>query len=232
MTNMMKTALLASIPAALLAAIPATVFAQAAAPAPAAIAGTGVAIADLDEAVNKSNAWVLAVNQIKLTHAATITQFENRANAINAELQPAATAIQNAQRAPNPNQAAIQTQVAAFQKRQQDAEAELQRIRTPVTRAEAFSKQQIVEKLETATRNAMNAKRIGLLLKPEAALLNSTGSDLTNDIIAQLNALVAQVNTNPPANWPPQPGAAAAPAAPAPAAPAGTRPPAPRPSGR
>ena len=231
MTNMMKTALLASIPAALMAAVPATVFAQAAAPAAPIATGTGVAIADLDEAVNKSNAWVLAVNAIKITHKATIAQFEARANAINGELQPAATAIQTAQRAPNPNQAAIQAQVAAFQKRQQDAEAELQRIRQPVSRSEAFAKQQIVEKLETATRNAMTKKRIGLLLKPEAALLNSAGSDLTNDVMAELNALVAQVNTNPPANWPPQPGAAGAPAAPAPPV-TGTQPTRPQPSGR
>ena len=215
MNILTKTALLATLPAALLAAIPATVFAQAAAPAPA-LAGGGVAIADLEEAVNKSNAWVLAVNQIKITHKDVIARFEARAAAINTELQPFATQIQTAQRAPNPNEAAIKGQVEAFQKRQAAAEQELQAMRLPVTRSEAFAKQQIFEKLEQAARSAMTKRRIGLLLKPDAAQLNATSSDITTDIITEINALVPSVNTNPPANWPPQQGAAGA--APAPGA--------------
>lgn len=217
MKNLLKTALLAT---AALAALPSVSVAQTA----------GVAIADLDEAVGKSNAGVLASNQISITYKAQIDAVQARAQALNTELQNLRAAIGTAQRAANPNQVAIQAQVAAFQKREGEAQREIEIASLPFQTANAYAREQIAAKLEAAARAAMTKKKIGLLLKPEAAILNSTGYDVTTDIISELNALVTTVSTTPPAGWRPGQGAAAA--APRPATPAPTTPAKPAPTGR
>ncbi len=221
MKNILKIALLSTAPLAAVAALPTMAVAQVA---------TSVAIADLDEAVSKSNAGVLASNQISITYKAQIDAVQVRAQALNTELQNLRNAIGTAQRAPNPNQAAIQTQVAAYQKREAEAQREIQTASLPFQTANAYAREQIAAKLEAAARAAMTKKKIGLLLKPEAAILNSTGFDVTNDIITELNTLVANVGITPPAGW--QPGQGAAAPKPAAATP-GTTPPKPAaPTGR
>ena len=219
MKIILKIALLASAPLAAIAALPTIAIAQVA---------TSVAIADLDEAVSKSNAGVLASNQISITYKAQIDAVQVRAQSLNTELQNLRNAIGTAQRAANPNQAAIQTQVAAYQKREAEAQREIQTASLPFQTANAYAREQIAAKLEAAARAAMTKKKIGLLLKPEAAILNSTGFDVTNDIIAELNTLVANVGITPPAGWQPGQGAAA----PRPAAPATTPPKPAAPTGR
>lgn len=223
MKNLLKIALLATAPLAAIAALPTMAVGQTA-------STVGVAIADLDEAVSKSNAGVLASNQISITYKAQIDAVQVRAQSLNTELQNLRTTISTAQRAANPNQAAIQTQVAAYQKREAEAQREIQTASLPFQTANAFAREQIAAKLEAAARAAMTKKKIGLLLKPEAAILNSTGYDVTTDIITELNTLVANVSITPPAGWQPGQGAGAA-AAPRPAAPAAT-PAKPAPTGR
>ena len=223
MKSLLKIALLATAPLAAIAALPTMAVGQTA-------ATSGVAIADLDEAVSKSNAGVLASNQISITFKAQIDAVQARAQALNTELQTLRTAIITAQRATNPNQAAIQTQAVAFQKREAEAQREIETASLPFQTANAYAREQIAAKLEAAARAAMTKKKIGLLLKPEAAILNSTGYDVTTDIIAELNALVTTVSTTPPAGWRPGQGAGAA--APRPSTPAPTTPAKPAPTGR
>ncbi len=223
MKTMMKAALLAAAPLAIVAALPTVASAQAA-------AATDVAVANLDEAVGKSNAWVLAANQIKITYKAQIDAYEARSRALSAEIQPLVTAFQAAQRAPTPNQAALQQQATAIQAKQQAAQREVATLSAPFDRATAYAQEQIAGKLDAALKAAMVAKRIGIVLQPQATISYQPARDITNDIVAQLNAMVPSVTITPPANWQPG-GQGAPPAAPAPAAPAGT-PAKPQPSGR
>jgi Skp family chaperone for outer membrane proteins len=189
------------------------------APVASAQAVQGLGVADLDDAVSKSNAAVLAANQIKITHKATIDAVEARTGVLNNEYRTMVQAFQTAQRAPNPNQAALQQQAAAIQKKQQDAQTELQTMARPYSLAEAYAMEQIRGKLEQAVRNAMTKKRVSVLLQPNALILPAPSADITTDVIAELNALVPNVSITPPAGWPQQGGAApaagAAPARPA-----------------
>jgi Skp family chaperone for outer membrane proteins len=189
------------------------------APVASAQAVQGLGVADLDDAVSKSNAAVLAANQIKITHKATIDAVEARTGVLNNEYRTMVQAFQTAQRAPNPNQAALQQQAAAIQKKQQDAQTELQNLARPYSLAEAYAMEQIRGKLEQAVRNAMTKKRVSVLLRPDALILPAPSADITTDVIAELNALVPNVSITPPAGWPQQGGAApaagAAPARPA-----------------
>ena len=72
-----------------------------------------------------------------------------------------------------------------------------------------------VDEVEAALRAVMAAKRVNLVINPEAVILATPGGDITPDLTAQLNTAVATVTITPPANW--QPGQPTA-AAPAPAA--------------
>lgn len=219
MNKMIKLAAAIATPVAIVAALPTVASAQA----------TSVAIANPDEAVQKSNAFVLAINQIKITHKATIDQFNARQTAINNEMQPLVTAFQNAQRAPNPNQTTLQTQATTLRSKQEAAQKELNTIYMPVAKAQAFAEEQIYTKLDAAIKSAMTKKKIALVLSPQAAVSYQPVADITNDIVAELNTMIPSASITPPANW--QPGQPAAAAAAAPAAPA-PQPAKPQPQGR
>lgn len=208
MKILLKAALFAAAPVTVAVALPTVASAQAV---------NSVAIADLDEAVAKSNAYVLAINQIKITYKAQIEAADARAKALTAELQPAAAAYQAATKAPGANPSTLQQQLAALQAREQAANREVAKISEPVARARAYAQEQILMKLEAAVNSAMTKKRINILLQPQAAIKALPAADITNDVMAELNATVPNVSITPPAGWQPgQAGGAAAPNQPQP----------------
>lgn len=197
MKTILKAAMLAAAPIAI--AVPTLAHAQAV---------SNVGVANLEEAVQKSNAYVLAINQIKTSYKPQIDAFEARSKVLNAEIQPLVTAFQTAQRAPSPNQAALQTQAQQIQTRQQTAQKELQTLYLPVGRAQAYVEEQIVTKLDAALKAAMVKKRVTLVVAPQATVSYQPGADITADVTAELNTSVPNVGITPPANW--QPGGQAA----------------------
>lgn len=199
MTSFLKTAAIA----AGVALLPAAAHAQAAA-APAA--ATGVAIVDLDAAVANSAAWQSARAQIETTYKAQITAAQTRQNALQAELNALRTEIETLQKNPATPKATLDAKITNFQNKGQAAQTELQRLALPFARPQAYAREQIEAKAEQALKAAMTAKRIGIALRPEATIAAS--SDITADMVTQLNALVPSVSITPPANW--QPGQAAA----------------------
>lgn len=204
-----------------------TLLLAAAVAAPAVIAApaaqaqvSGVAVADPQGAIAGSKAWTTARGQIETTYKAQLDQAEARRQAIAKELQPLVTAFQTAQRAPNPNQASLQTQAQAIKTRENAANQELARLTQPAQRAQQYVIEQIQAKLGDAVTNAVKAKNVSLLLRPDAALFAQPTADITPAITAELDRLVPSVGITPPANWQPnqqgqQQGAAPAAAAPA-----------------
>jgi Skp family chaperone for outer membrane proteins len=209
----MKSLLKTAAAVAALALVPAVANAQAAA-APAAAVNTGVAVVDLEGTVNGSAAYRSAMTQIETTYKAQLTALQTRQTALQAELTPLRTEIENLQKNPATPKATLDAKIAAFQQKGQAAQAELQRLAAPIARPQAYVKEQIGAKVEQALKAAMTAKKVGLVVGPEAVVAVQGGADLTPDVITQLNALVPSVSITPPANW--QPGqaeqAAAAPA--------------------
>lgn len=196
MKSLLKTAAIA----ALVAAMPATAHAQAAA------AANGVAVVDLDAAVNGSAAYQAAVNQIQTTYKAQITTAQTRQTALQGELNAARTEIENLQKNPATPKATLDAKIAAFQTKGQSAQTELQRLALPFARPQAYVREQVEAKVEQALRAAMTAKKVGVVLRPEAAFAYQPSSDLTTDVVSQLNALIPSAAITPPANW--QPGQA------------------------
>jgi Skp family chaperone for outer membrane proteins len=199
--------------AALLAAAPVLALAT---PAQAQ-AVEGIAVADIQGAVQKSAAFITAMGQMKTTYAPQISTFEARSKALQNEIAPLVTAFQAAQKA-NTAQATLQTQYTAIQTKQQSAQAELQRLSAPIARAQGYVEEQIGAKLDGAIKAAMVARKVNLVLSPQATISYQPSVDITDAVVAELNRTVPTVSITPPAGWQPGGQGAAAPAGTAPAA--------------
>lgn len=222
MTKLINTAVLLAAIAAPGAAI-AQAPAAAAPAAPAAATPAYPAIADFAAAVRLSNAYQAAVRQIQTQYKPQIDTYNTRSAPLQQELQRNAQEIRTLQQNNTP-EATVNQRIQAFQTRQQAIQAELAPLAAPFERPLAYAEEQVSSKLDQATRNAMAAKRVNVLIRPEAIAFALPTANLTGDIVTQLNSLVPTVSTTVPANW--QPGGQSAPgAAPAgaPTAP-GTRP--------
>lgn len=205
--------------AAALALAPMTAIALATAPATAQ-SRTGIAVANLEQAVGTSTAYTTARTQMNTTYKAQIDAFNARKAAIDADLKAKGTTLQTAINGaggkPTP---ALQTQYEQFQQQQQSYQAELQRLGQPIALANAYVESQITAKLSDALKAAMTKAKVDLVLSPEATVSYQPGVDITAAVVTELNALVPSVGITPPAGWQPNTqggqGAAAAPAAPA-----------------
>jgi len=187
---------------------------------------TSVGVVDPQGAIAGSKAWTTARTQIETTYKTQLDQADARRRAIATELQPLVTAFQTAQRAPNANQASLQTQAQAIQARETAANQELARLTQPAQRAQQYVIEQIQAKLGDAVTNVTKAKNIGMVVRPDAVLFAQPVADITPAITTELDRLVPTASTAVPANWQPNQqgqGQGAAPAATAPARPA-TRP--------
>lgn len=187
-----------------LATVPMTALALSAVPATAQ-SKLGIAVVDMQAAVAKSTAATTAQTQMQTTYKANIDNLNTRKAALEAELKQKAETFQAALKAaggkPTP---ALQTQYEALQKRQQEAQAELQTISKPLALANAYVEEQIGAKVGDALKAAMTKNKVDLVLQPEATVSYQPSVDITAAVTAELNALVPSVSIVPPPGW--QPG--------------------------
>lgn len=218
-------------------------FAQAAKPAaaaPAAAAPTGVivnglAIASLDAVVANADAVRAANQQRPTTYKAQIDALEARRNVLAGQLKPMYDKFEADSKAAKPDQAALQAQATAIRALEEKGQAELNNLAQPVVYSQAYVSEQVEGKLDQAVRNAMNLRKVSMLINPSAIVaVNGTAYNLNPVILAELNKLIPTAQLVPPAGWEPrqireakaqqaaQQGAAApAAAAPKPATPVG-----------
>jgi len=198
-----------------LATVPVAALAAAAIPA-SAQSKLGIAVADIDKAVNDSNAATTARTQMQTTYKANIDNFNTRKTAIDTDLKQKAEAFQAAVKAAGGKSTpALQSQYEALQKTQQDAQAELQRIGQPIALANAYVEEQISAKIGDALKAAMSKNKVDLVLQPGATVSYQPGVDITAAVTAEINALVPTVNIVPPTGWKPGQGGQQAGAQPA-----------------
>lgn len=179
-----------------------------------------VAYTDVQQVLGSSAAAKLADQQMRVTYKTQFDQVETRSRVLQAELNAMVVKFQADQKA-NPNNPSLQTQAKAIQDKQRAAQEEIGRLSEPLERVNAYVLEQIDAKLDAAVTAAMGKKKVALLLQRGAVIKNTPGTDLTQDIVNELNVLVPNVSITPPANWQPgqnRPGAQQ-PAASAPAQP-------------
>ena len=203
---MSKHLISAAVAAALTLGMAGTANAAKPAPAPAADAVIpGIAWANIDAAEAGSAAFKNAESQRPVTYKQYYDQAEARSQALNAQLKPLVDKYNADAAAANPNQASLQQQAQAIQQIQQNGRVELQRIMQPVAYSQAYVAEQIEAKLPQAVNAAMAKRGISLLFKPDALhQVNGTAYSLTQEIIAQLDALIPSAQLTPPAGWEPR----------------------------
>lgn len=172
-------------------------------------AAAQVAVADLNAAVDQSNAMKTAATQIQAQYKTQIDAANTRQQALQAQLQPLAQEIQTLQANPSTPPATLQAKVTAFQQRRDAAAKEMQGLTASFNRPAAYAQEQIADKLDAAVKAAMAAKNVTMLVRPDAVMVALPAANITNDVIAQLNNTVKTVSITPPAGWQPGQGAAA-----------------------
>ena len=201
MMNSLKAALAASI-----ALVPVAGYAQ---NVPAAV----VAVIDTQRVQNDCTACKAASTQIQ----ALIAKAQARAQALGTPLQTEQTALQTeatrvrglaAGAARTAAETALNTRAQTFERNQAAAQRELAGLQQNIQSINANVLRQINEKLNPIISQTMTARGANIALDQQATLAASKAVDVTDQVLASLNAALPSVSVTP------LPAAAAAPAAP------------------
>ena len=183
-TLLISTSLIAS------ALLPAAAHAQA---IPAAV----VAVVDLEKVQTQGTACQAASTALR----SQVTALQTRGSSLAAPLQAEGKSIQaavDALKGKEPD-AALQARIKAFQTKQQQGEQELQRQQQQIQRNQAYIGQQIQAKLGPIYQQVMQKRGANVMVEQGATLANGANLDVTNDVLAALNAQLPSVQTTAPA---------------------------------
>ena len=180
----------------LTAALAATFVAPAAVQAQA-IPGAIIAVADVDRVTAECNACKTAVAALR-SQAQTLQAREKAlADPLAAEQKSIQTAI-DALGGKEPD-AALKTRVTQWQTRQQNAAQELQRSQQQLQRNQQYIQQQVAAKLGPIYQQVMQRRGANLLVDTNVTLAMANSVDVTNDVLAALNAALPTIATTAPA---------------------------------
>lgn len=186
-----------------------------------------VAIADPDAAIANSKVWGTAQTQIGTTYKTQLDAAKVRGEAIAAELQPLYLKLdangdkQLSQQEIEAARTARRPEIAQIEAKEKAGQEEIGRMTAQAGRARAYAAEQVGARVNEAVTNVVKARRITLLVRPQAAYFADPSADITPAISTEIDRLLPTVSITPPANWQPgQQTAGAAPGtAPAPATP-------------
>ncbi len=184
----MKNLLSAALAAAVL--VPSIASAQ-------AIPGAVVAVVDLDRVTSQCNACKNA--QASLRSQATAE--EAREKALITPLQTEQKAIQAAADALNgkPADAALQARAKSFQTKYEQAQQQAASGRAQLQANAAYVQKQVADKLGPIYQQVMQRRGANVLVETGATLATTTSVDVTNDVLAALNAALPSIATTAPA---------------------------------
>jgi Skp family chaperone for outer membrane proteins len=183
------------------AALAASMLVPAAAQAQA-IPGAVIAVVDLEKVSTECNACKAA----RATLQSQVTAVQNREKALSAPLETEGKAIQaaiDALKGKEPD-AALQARIKAFDAKRQQGAQELANQQQQVQRNSAYVSQQVQAKLDPIYRQVMQRRGANLLLEITSTLASASQIDVTNDVLAALNAALPSVQTTAPAQQQPQ----------------------------
>ncbi|WP_333835565.1 OmpH family outer membrane protein [Novosphingobium sp.] len=190
----------------MISAAPAAMAQQKAAAAPASTGpvANGVAFANPSAIVGSSAAYQTAQQQRPTTYKSQIDQANTRSQQINAQLKPLADKFQADQKNPKADRAALQAQLEQIQQIQEDGKREIQQILAPLSLSEQYVIEQISDKLADATQRAMTKRRATIVLDVQSVVKADPSSNISQDILTELNALIPSAQLVPPAGWMPR----------------------------
>jgi outer membrane protein len=146
---------------------------------------------------------------------ALIASAQQRQQTLSQSLQTEAQSIQAAaqlanNQAPGPArtaaEAALRQRAAALETRQNQANQELQRLEQNIQSVRANVARQIGERLNPVVSQVMTAHGANLALDQETTLAHAPALDVTNEVLAALNAALPSVSVTPMPQQAPPPG--------------------------
>ena len=185
----MKTLLVSAALAASMI-LPAAASAQA---VPAAV----IAVVDLDKVTSDCNACKTAAASLR----SQATALQNREQALVAPLQAEQKSIQTAIDALQGKEpdAALKARATAFQTKYAQAQEEAQRSSQQLQRNSAYINQQVRDKLGPIYQQVMQRRGATIMVEVGTTLAASSNVDVTNDVLAALNAAMPTIQTQAPA---------------------------------
>lgn len=186
---------------------------------------TNVAIADPDAAIANSKVWEAAQTEIGTTYKAQLDQAKARGEAIAAELQPLYKKLDsNGDNQLNQSEidaarAAKRPEITQIEAKEKAGQEEIGRMTAQASRARAYAAEQVAGKVNDAVTNVVKARKITLLIRPNAAYFADPAADITPAISTEIDRLIPKVSITPPAGWQPGQQRPATGTAPAPTAP-------------
>jgi Skp family chaperone for outer membrane proteins len=181
--------------------IAAALLSAAAIAVPASAQVNGIATADTAVAIARSKALGQAYQQIGTTFASNGQMMQAKGkeiNDINAQLDTnkdkelTQAELDVAIKAKNP----LLAQLDAKQK-------EITQLQDPIVKAQLFAVESIAMKYEAAQQAVITAKKINIILSPEAFVWAPEAVDVTPLITAELDKSIPTTAITPPANWRP-----------------------------
>ena len=168
---------------------------------PATAQVSGIATAETSVAIARTKALGTAYQQIGTQYAAVVQQMQTKRqeiNNINVQLDTnkhkelTQAELDAAIKAKNP----LLTQLDAKQK-------EINTLQEPIILAQLYAVEQIAVKYEAAQQAVITAKKINVILAPDAFVWAPEAVDVTPAITAELDKAIPAAVITPPAGWRP-----------------------------
>ena len=162
-----------------------------------AIPGAVVAVVDLDRVSRECNACKSAAATLQSRAAA----LQNRQRTLAAPLETEGKSIQAAIDAlqGKPADTALQNRAKAWDTKRNAAAQELQRSQEQLQRDQQYIGQQISTKLGPIYSQVMQRRGANMMIEVGSTLATSNSVNVTNDVLAALNAALPTIQTNAPA---------------------------------
>lgn len=190
----MKKIVLGTALAALSLGLPSVAHAQ---KAPGAV----VVVVDTSRIYRECTACVAAQTQMQGLLQSSRTRAQQLGQPLQTEaqsLEQAAAALQQQSgNARTSGETALKTRVEAFQQKQTAAQQELQQLEQNFQSTQANVLRQINERLNPIISNVMNARGANIAVDVAATLAHSQAVNVTDQVLAQLNAALPSVSVTP-----------------------------------
>jgi outer membrane protein len=163
-----------------------------------ALPGAIIAVVDLQRVSSECTACKAASATLQGEVNALKTRQQTLATPLQAEGKSIQAAVDALPQGKEPD-AALQARIKAFQAKQQQGAQELETRQQQIQRSQAYVGQQISAKLGPIYQQVMQRRGANVMLEQGATLASAGGLDVTNDVLAALNAALPSVSTTPPA---------------------------------
>ena len=156
-----------------------------------------VAVVDLSKVTDECNACKTAAATLR----GQVSSLQTREKTLAAPLEAEQKAIQAQIDALNGKEpdAALQARVKAFQTKQQQGAQEISNQQQQIQRNQQYIQKQIGDKLGPIYQQVMQKRGANVLMESGSTLAVASSIDVTNDVLAALNAAMPTLQTTAPA---------------------------------